>query len=247
MIAEKRTAIGVILAFDSADVVELIARGGFDFVVIDCEHGPAHANDAVNMIRAAELGGMAALVRISSHFPHEALRFLDAGAAGIIFPHIESRADAEQIVSAVRFPPDGSRGLAPSTRAADYGLGVLKDYLRVANEELLVIPIVETGDGVAAIDDIAAVPGIDAIAIGAVDLAAAMGYAGDRTVPEVDASVRHVMARSKAAGKPVLLAAALQPQVKDALAAGATLVMVPFASWLVQTAHGFLRTIRSDP
>ncbi len=239
-------AAGLMVNFNAPIIADLAALIGFDFFVMDCEHGPIGPEAAENMIRAAQAGGIAPLVRISSLEANEALRFLDLGAGGILFPHVESGADARRAVDAVRFPPAGKRGVAPGTRAAQYGATQsFTDYLDTANRHLLVVPIVETPSGVDAIEEIVQTPGVDVIAIGALDLATAMGFPGNRAAPQVVDAIGRTIQAVRAAGKPVLMAGGTAEQLRQLRKLGADLVMAPFASWLVPLGRSFLHEVRA--
>ena len=118
------------------------------------------------MVRAADLHGVAAVVRVPVNQPHVILRFLDTGALGCQVPWVQTAEDAERVVQAVKYQPRGARGLA-GVRAADYGeRGSLGDYVRAANEETLVVVQVESASAVGQIDAIAAVEGVDVIFLG---------------------------------------------------------------------------------
>ena len=112
---------GLIVNFESPWFADLLALAGFDFVLLDAEHGPIVPATAEATIRAAEAAGMSVIVRVPGNLPHEIQRYLDIGAIGIQVPHVDTAEDARTGVSAMRYPPDGDRGLATITRAANYG------------------------------------------------------------------------------------------------------------------------------
>jgi 2-keto-3-deoxy-L-rhamnonate aldolase RhmA len=245
MLAEQRTVIGTIVNFNSAWFVDLCGSMGFDFVMIDCEHGPMGPESVEMMIRAAEAAGISSIVRVPANVPHEILRYLDIGARGVQIPHVDSAAEAKAAVDAVRYPPVGKRGLAPITRAAGYGATMkVADYVDLANREVLVLPMIETAEAVAAVDAILDVPGIDAIIIGPGDLAASMGHRGNREVPEVKEAVAHVVARCKARHMPVALTGATPDAVRNCIQQGANIVLVGTAAWLLQAGRDFLGAVR---
>jgi 4-hydroxy-2-oxoheptanedioate aldolase len=124
-----RTAIGIRLDFTSPDVVESLGNLGFDFVYFDLEHGPTGEEACREMIRAAELVGLTPLVRVPFNEPGVVARFLDSGALGIIFPHCNTRQDARAAVKAVKYPPDGERGLGGRSLSLS-GLSVAGDHGR---------------------------------------------------------------------------------------------------------------------
>jgi 4-hydroxy-2-oxoheptanedioate aldolase len=235
------TIIGPVVNFNSAWIVDIAGLIGFDYVLLDCEHGPMTAESIEMMIRAAEVAGISPIVRVPGNVPHEILRFLDIGAAGVQVPHVESAADARRAAAAVRYPPLGERGLAPTTRAAGYGIDMpVTRYVEDAHREVVLLVMVETAAAVAAIDEIAATDGIDAVIIGPGDLSSSMGHGGDRSAPEVLEAVRHVISRCKHAGKPVSLPAASVAQGRQCIEMGAHILQVGTAPWLVQAGREFL-------
>jgi 4-hydroxy-2-oxoheptanedioate aldolase len=126
---EGKVVFGPIINFSSTWFVDVAGLCGFDFVLLDAEHGPLSPMDAEPMIRAAEAANIVPLVRVVANSGTEMLRFLDIGAMGLKVPRIESSNDARQMVQAMRYAPDGNRGLAGSTRAAGYGARLsLPDY-----------------------------------------------------------------------------------------------------------------------
>lgn len=196
------TAYGVFCNFYSPAIAELIGHIGFDFVLIDAEHGPAGVESCENMVRAAESVGVAPFIRVAVNLRQNILRYLDIGALGVQLPMISNAAEARAVVEATRYPPQGRRGLA-GMRAADYGLTIpLKDYVVKANQELLVVSQVETLEGVKNLDEMLAVEGIDVFFIGPTDLSSSMGYPGQANQPEVRAMIEKLVSRIRAAGKP---------------------------------------------
>jgi len=237
---DGRTVFGPIINFDSPWFVDVAGLCGFDFVLLDAEHGPLSPMDAEPMIRAAEAAGVVPLVRVLSNSATEMLRFLDIGAMGLKVPRIESGAHARQMMQAMRYAPDGHRGLAGSTRAAGYGTSLsLPDYCDLANEAIMGLAMVETADGVAQIDDIAQTRGVDMICIGPGDLSQSMGHRG-AVVPEVDRAIDHIIARTRSAGKWVSLPAFDAASVQKAINRGANLVFISPARWLIEASKSLM-------
>lgn len=176
-LAAGESMLGLLLRIPSDDMVEMAGWAGFDFVVIDCEHGPADVNLLRQHIMAAELHGMQALVRLGTAEPALALRALDQGAVGVLAPHIDSVADAEALVRSAHYPPLGQRGFASYTRAGDFGTADSEKLKQAYAERELVLGMIESPTAVQACADIIAVPGIDGIMIGPADLRAASGPA----------------------------------------------------------------------
>lgn len=233
LLEARQTALGLILNMASAPLVEIGALMGFDWVMIDAEHGPINAIDAEPMIRQAELARIAPIVRVGSSQADVALRYLDLGAVGIMFPHIKTPHEAREAVAAVRFPPEGKRGAAPSTAAAGFGTRMpYKDYMPYANKLLLALMIIEDPEAVENIEEIVKVPGISVIVIGAMDLCTSMGFPGDPSAPPVEAAVDRIIAACKAANLPVCLAGGSMEASKRNLERGATMLFTPIGSWL---------------
>lgn len=134
-----RPAFGVSVMIPSPQVVEMIGRLGFDWVLLDCEHGTIALESLELMIIAAEASGLTPIVRPETKNPDVILRVMDRGAMGVQVPHINTAADARRVVESVKYYPAGQRGLAAGTRPSNYGFGVsLADYVQEANRETLV-------------------------------------------------------------------------------------------------------------
>ncbi len=195
------TIYGVFCGLYSPMIVELLGHIGFDFVLVDAEHGPAEVESCEHMVRAAESVGIPLFIRVAMNIRQNILRYLDIGTQGIQLPMVNTQAEAEAVVQAVKYPPQGRRGLA-AVRAADYGLKMsLKDYTMMANEEILVVVQIETVEAVNNLDDILAVEGIDVFFIGPTDLSTSMGYAGQANHPEVQATIEKLVREIRAAGR----------------------------------------------
>ena len=164
--------IATSVAIPSAMVVEALGASPFDAILIDAEHSPLSVEGLESLLRAADLAPKAALVRVPEVGSYIS-RVLDLGAAGIVVPRIETRAQAAEVVERARYAPEGRRGAGPG-RGQAYGAGML-DYVAQANAELLVSIQLETQQGLDAADEILSVPGIDAVVIGPFDLATSMG------------------------------------------------------------------------
>lgn len=132
----------------SPEFVELVGHVGFDFVIIDLEHGSFGIETAVNMIRAAEAANTAPIVRVASGSEWEILKVLDAGALGILVPGVSTAEQAKQVVRAAKYGPTGIRGACPATRATGHGAWAWSEYLRWANSETMVWLLVEGVEGI---------------------------------------------------------------------------------------------------
>jgi 4-hydroxy-2-oxoheptanedioate aldolase len=196
-----QSVIGPFLTLNCPDLVELMGLTGFDFLIIDTEHGPMEAESIQNLIRAAELRGITPIVRVSEARDVTILKTLDVGAHGIQVPQVNSREAAESVVRAAKYFPVGSRGAA-MPRAADYGLLPFHEHLASANEQTMVIVHCENRAGLSCIEDIAAVPGVDVVFVGPYDLSQSLGFPGQLDCPQVVLAVERALKAAKAAGKP---------------------------------------------
>lgn len=183
-------------------VPELMCREGFDCAILDMQHGAIDYACAIQGISYSALAGKPAIVRVPVGDFSTASRVLDAGAAGIIAPMVNSVADAQQLAAFTKFPPLGERSWGPHKALALTGLAP-QDYLAQANAFVLTIAMIETRAAMAALDDILAVPGIDGVFVGPSDLSIALtnGATVNQLHPDVDKAMDHIVARAKAAGK----------------------------------------------
>ena len=192
--------LGSWLTILDSTVPELMAGAGFDLLVADGEHGAVATSDLVQMLIAIRAAGVPLLFRVAANEPVRIMHALDAGAAGVVIPQIRTVADAERAVAWCRYPPTGLRGIAPR-RASDYGRATA-DYMRTANDRVVCCIQIETGEAMADLDAILAVPGIDTILIGPNDLSAALGHIGDLGHADVEAAIATVLERATAYGIP---------------------------------------------
>lgn len=169
--ASGATTYGAWLSMASSASAETVARAGFDYVCIDTQHGGIEYSDCVAMIQAIVLGGGRPIVRVPWNEPGVIGKMLDAGAQGVIVPMVNSVEEAEAVVRSCRYAPDGSRSYGPGLAAPRLD----GDYVAWARENIAVIPMIETTQAVAALDDILAVDGIDAVYVGPADLSLTLG------------------------------------------------------------------------
>jgi len=165
------STLGAWLSIPSPASAEAIARSGVDYVCIDTQHGGIEYSDAVPMIQAILLGGSSPIVRVPWNEPGIIGKMLDAGAHGVIVPMVNSVAEAEAVARACRYAPDGARSFGPGLAAPR----VDGSYVDWASDNVAVIPMIETTQAVAEIDDILAVDGIDAVYVGPADLSLTLG------------------------------------------------------------------------
>ena len=198
--AEGSVVFGAIISRFAPDQVEMFGAMGYDFVMIDCEHGPMDLEQVEHMVRAAEVFGITPIARIPDHTDATILRFLDRGVQGVIVPHVNTREEADSVARASRYYPEGHRG-SGGGRVHDYGIGVTRDEsVRWVNSQTMVIPMIEETDAVENLDSILAVPGVDVLHVAAGDLGQSMGNPGQAEVRKV---MRQVVPKIAAAGKHV--------------------------------------------
>jgi len=175
----------------SVQTVQVMARSGLDWILIDMEHSPIDANAAHAMIAATSGTPLIPLVRVPSTAAWHAKIPLDAGAMGIAFPATTRRDDAEAVVRAVRYAPEGERGWGPFYAPLRWGLST-REYVDRANDEILAIGLVEHIDAVSSVSEVVATPGLDMVIIGPGDLATSMGLEGRSDDPKVLDAIRRL-------------------------------------------------------
>jgi 2-keto-3-deoxy-L-rhamnonate aldolase RhmA len=199
---EGKVVIGATVTASSPDVAATLAGVGFDFLWIEMEHSPLTLETVRAMILATR--GLKAMpfTRVPVNEPWLAKRVLDIGSLGVVFPFTSTRELAEQAVKSCKYPPLGIRGAGPAMAASRWGLSGA-DYAKFANENVMVIVIIEQKLAVDNIEEIAAVPGIDVLFIGANDLSYSLGVGGNINAPVVEEAMAKVLAAGKKHNIPV--------------------------------------------
>lgn len=182
--------------------IEILGKAGFDFVILDSEHGPNSPRDIYPLILAARVSGLMPVVRVGALSEAEIKRVLDLGPAGLQAPQISTAAQGRLLAQWSRFAPRGTRGVCRFVRAADFSLQNRADYFEDANE-ITVIGMVEGVIGVRNLDEILEVDGIDVLFIGPYDLSQALGLTGDVENPRVMEQVEIIIAKCKARNRMV--------------------------------------------
>jgi len=189
-------SVGSWVSMGHESIAEIMSAAGFDWIAIDLEHSVIDIGELHSLILAIESNGCVPLARLTSNDPSLAKRVMDAGAYGVIVPMINSASDASQAVASIKYPPYGRRSVGIA-RAHGYGPG-FEDYVKVANDESLLIIQVEHIESVRNIEEILSVEGIDGLFIGPYDLSGSLGVPGELNHPGVEEAKRTVL---EAAGK----------------------------------------------
>jgi 4-hydroxy-2-oxoheptanedioate aldolase len=184
-----------------AGVATILGRSGFDYVVLDAEHGPFTLPSIRECVEAIQAGGTAAVVRSGAGDPTEIKHLLDLGVDGILVPSVESGEDAAAAVRASRYPPEGIRGASPAVRAHRFGTGDVD--LAATNASIAVLVVIESGRGVENAAAIAATPGLDGIFVGPYDLSVDLGSPGRPDDPTVQHAIDAIVDAALAAGTPI--------------------------------------------
>lgn len=208
----------------SPAVIEVAGRIGFDFVLLDTEHGALDSYTVENLIRAANVGGLSAIIRVGENRPIDILRVLDSGAHGVLVPHVQSRDDAEALVRAARYAPEGERGDAFTQRSAGWGFADPATYHACENAGTLVVANIESAGAVERIEEIAQVPGLDVLNIGPKDLAQSMGLVGQPSHPEVQGAIDRIIRAGKAANLAVGIGVRDAAAARKRIAQGVTFI-----------------------
>ncbi|MDR1178930.1 MAG: hypothetical protein LBK44_00365 [Spirochaetales bacterium] len=199
-LARGGAALGTFVNWEIPDVVEIIALAGFDFVVLDNEHGPLTHASSQNLIRAAELRGITPIVRVPDACESTILHVLDVGAHGIQVPQVNDAGTAQTIVSRAKYKPSGLRGVA-FPRSADFGLADLSKYFDHENNQVMIITHCENTACLENLEAICQVPEIDVVFLGPYDMSQSMGITGQVSHPRIQEAARKVVDTTKKYGK----------------------------------------------
>lgn len=192
--------LGPLIRIPRPEIVEMIALAGYDFGVVDLEHGPIGHNEVYPMILAAERRGMPLLARLPGLNESYVKWLLDQGIAGLQIPHVKTADDARMAVSMSRFAPEGERGLCRFTRAAEYSNIPKEKYLSEANRQHVLVLQIEGAEGAANVEEIVKVPGVDVIFVGPYDLSQSLGLIGQIWHPKIVAEISRIVGICRSAG-----------------------------------------------
>lgn len=234
------TVYGAFFRTPDTSLVELQGYLGWDFLVLDGEHGTLQPRDVEDQCRACELHGVTPIARATTNEQSIILRFMDTGVQGALIPFINTAADAERAVQSIKYQPRGQRGLA-GIRAADFGrTGPLGDYVKKANAETLVIAQIETTEGLANLDEIVKVDDVDVIFIGPNDLANSLGHPGNIPHPDVQSAMEKIAKTTLAADKVLGLMIYNSEDARHWRDKGARFITVPFEAIMTASMTKFL-------
>jgi 2-keto-3-deoxy-L-rhamnonate aldolase RhmA len=214
---------GTFLNLGSSLTAEVTGKAGFDWVVIDLEHGAGDRQELLLQVQALEITPVIPVVRIAWNDPVRFKRVLDLGLSGVMVPYVQSPEEARQAVAAMRYPPAGIRGVAAMNRACNFGLD-FTGYFEKANENLLTLIQIETKTAVECVDEIAAVDGVDVLFVGPLDLSVSLGVPQQWDHSLMRDGFRRVVHACRKAGKAAGLIVSKEDQIGPALADGFTVL-----------------------
>ena len=222
---QRQVQIGCWLGFADGYAAEIMGTTGFDWLLVDGEHAPNDLGSIRDQLAVLEHSASHPVVRVPIGETWMIKQVLDIGAQTILVPMVDSADQARELVRACRYPPDGVRGAGAALGRATRFSG-LSNYFDTANAEICLLVQVESKAGLAALDDILAVDGVDGVFIGPADLAADMGFGGDSTAAEVQIAICDALRRIAAAGKAPGILSLSDDFTRSYLVAGATFVAV---------------------
>ena len=231
--------LGFWVALANSACAELSAASGYDWLVLDAEHGPNDVLTIMGQLQAVAPYHSHAVVRLPEGNAALIKRYLDVGAQTLLIPMVDTDEQARALVDATRYAPAGMRGMATMTRAARWSR--VRNYVQRAREEICLIPQIETVEALENIDAIATTDGVDAVFIGPVDLSASMGHVGQPGHPEVLAAIEKALNRIRAAGKPAGTLSVDETLAKRFISMGFTFVAVGVDAVLLSKAVDTLR------
>jgi 4-hydroxy-2-oxoheptanedioate aldolase len=236
--------VGTFMKIPAVETIEIVKLAGFDFIVLDAEHAPLSLSDLNHMIVVARAIGISPIVRVPDHGYGDVQRLLDAGAAGLFFPHVADRAECEQVIRQASHPPYGTRGAGGGMRAGNWGMAgrASASYVKDGVDKVMRIPMIEERVAVDNADEILAVEGVDGVFIGPGDLSMTMGL--KPSDPEVRGAVDEVLKKAKAARVPVGTVAPDAPGARGLIGQGYDFILVSNdTGMLARTAAGLIDEI----
>ncbi len=231
--------VTVVSGHQNTDMIDFMGSLGLDGVWFEGEHGPLSWQEIGDMSRACDLWGMTSVTRVNSHDPGLVMRNFDRGSQGVVVPHVSTREAAERVVQAAKYAPIGQRGMFGGRQA--YGAS---DYFQKANDETLVVILIEEQRALENLADILTVDHIDVFFVAPSDLAQTMGHIGNHTHPDVQAAIDKAIAQIVAAGRiPGTLVN--DSNVEKYIAAGARFFLTPWTNWVAQGAKAYQEKVQA--
>lgn len=245
-IGEGKACFGVIAPTVDPVICEYVGLNGFDYYMIDGEHGAISISDVTNLVRACENVICTPLARIRSVDTKLILQYMDAGVMGVMMPSIDNADDVKRLVEAIKYPPLGKRGLGP-VRASDYMQGAMSqaEYVSFANEQTLVLPQIESMECVRNLESICQVEGVDGFIIGPRDLAMSMGYLDGPKHSEVQDMLDQIFNTVLDAGKFYGTVAGTADAAQSLIDKGASMILNSVQGLMKGAAKSFLETRES--
>ena len=196
----KQVTVGSWVTLGNPAIAEILAKAGFDWLVVDLEHSTMSIEQAGDLIRVIDLSGVTPLVRLTSNDPNQIKRVMDAGSHGIVVPMVNSKKDATNAVAATRYSPQGTRGVGLA-RAQNYGVG-FQNYFEWQKNGPIVIVQIEHKSALENLEDIFSVPGVDGFIIGPYDLSCSLEIPGDFDHPDFIAAMKFIQTTGERLDKP---------------------------------------------
>jgi len=199
---EGKSVLGAFMIFPSADIIEMLGYSGFDFVLIDSEHGRMTIETIENQVRAADCTDIVPIVRVPND-PDKLLHVIETGCQGVQIPQVHSAEEVRNIIKIIKYYPEGQRGMALTTRAGNYGTKDLASHMKESNREILLSIQIENEDAVNNLSEIVRIPDIDVLFIGPADLSQSLCLPGQVDHPKVQDIIKKIIKKGKEAGIPL--------------------------------------------
>ncbi len=238
--------LGCFLTWPVQGLPEVLGLAGFDFIVIDAEHGFFSIESIESMVRACDGAGLPAIVRVPSCPAAETARSLDAGAEGIVYPRAENAAGVRDGIEAAKYPPEGKRGLA-GVRANRYGTVALDSYVRTANKTTLMVVQIETAGALTDLEAISGVPGVDVLYVGPNDLTQALGIPGQYADARYRGELARIAGSAHAAGRAAGIMLARADQIPALREMGYTFFTMSDRTLIVESARAWRAALSAEP
>jgi 4-hydroxy-2-oxoheptanedioate aldolase len=236
--------LGTILPLPSPEVVEIAGLAGYDFLLLDMEHGAITVDILEGLVRACRAIDVPALARVPEDHPKTILRALDVGCVGVMVPQVETPEQAAAAVAATKYAPAGTRSLAGATPAAYWGKVAIADHVAASNAATMSVLQIETRRGLEAVEAVARTPGLDVLFIGPSDLSQSLGHPGALGHPDVQAAIRRIIHAGRTAGVPVGILALTPDDMRTYRAMGATMFMDSLPRLLLRACQGQVQSMR---